>query len=103
MHSSLSNIRLAGIAVTTGSVVRDFIADGLAAGLDRVALERTAQTIGLRERRVAAPGVTALDLCADATERLDWMPRPSTPSSSSPKLLTTPSPIMLRFCMVALA
>jgi 3-oxoacyl-[acyl-carrier-protein] synthase-3 len=35
-----------------------------------VALERTAQTIGLRERRVAAPGVTALDLCADATERL---------------------------------
>ena len=70
MHSSLSNIRLAGIAVTTGSVVRDFIADGLAAGVDRVALERTAQTIGLRERRVAAPGVTALDLCADATERL---------------------------------
>ena len=57
MHSSLSNIRLAGIAVTTGSVVRDFIADGLAAGVDRVALERTAQTIGLRERRVAAPGV----------------------------------------------
>jgi 3-oxoacyl-[acyl-carrier-protein] synthase-3 len=70
MHSSLSNIRVAGIAVTTGSIVRDFITDGLAAGLDRVALERTAQTIGLRERRVAAPGVTALDLCADATERL---------------------------------
>lgn len=70
MHSSLSNIRVAGIAVTTGSIVRDFIADGLAAGLDRVALERTAQTIGLHERRVAAPGVTALDLCADATERL---------------------------------
>ena len=59
MHSSLSPIRLAGIAVTTGSVVRDFIADGLAAGLDRAALERTAQTIGLRERRVAAPGVTS--------------------------------------------
>jgi 3-oxoacyl-[acyl-carrier-protein] synthase-3 len=70
MHSSLSNIRVAGIAVTTGSVVRDFIADGLAAGLDRAALERTAQTIGLRERRVAVPGVTTLDLCADATERL---------------------------------
>jgi len=70
MHSSLHNIRVAGLAVTTGSVVRDFIADGLAAGLERVALERTAQTIGLRERRVAATGVTALDLCADATERL---------------------------------
>ena len=70
MNTSLHNIRVAGLAVTTGSAVRDFIADGLAAGLDRVALERTAQTIGLRERRVAAPGVTALDLCADATERL---------------------------------
>lgn len=70
MHSSLSNIRLAGLAVTTGSIVRDFIADGLAAGVDRAALERAAQTIGLRERRVAAAGVTALDLCADAAERL---------------------------------
>ena len=70
MHSSLSHLRIAGIAVTTGSVVRDFLADGLAAGLDRAALERTAKTIGLRERRVAAAGVTALDLCADATERL---------------------------------
>jgi 3-oxoacyl-[acyl-carrier-protein] synthase-3 len=70
MHSSLSNIRIAGLAVTTGSIVRDFIADGLAAGVERTALERTAQTIGLRERRVAAPGVTALDLCADASERL---------------------------------
>ena len=70
MHSTLSNIRIAGVAVTTGSVVRDFLADGLAAGLDRAALERTAKTIGLRERRVAAAGVTALDLCADATERL---------------------------------
>jgi len=70
MHSSLPNIRLAGLAVTTGSVVRDFITDGLAAGIDRAALERIAQTIGLRERRVVAPGVTALDLCADAAERL---------------------------------
>ena len=70
MHSTLHNIRVAGLAVTTGSVVRDFIADGLAAGLERAALERTAKTIGLRERRVASAGVTALDLCADATERL---------------------------------
>jgi 3-oxoacyl-[acyl-carrier-protein] synthase-3 len=70
MHSSLSNIRLAGVAVTTGSVVRDFVADGLAAGIERAALERVAQTIGFRERRVAAPGVTALDLCADAAARL---------------------------------
>ena len=70
MHTSLSNIRIAGLAVTTGSVVRDFIVDGLAAGLERSALERTAKAIGLRERRVAAVGVTALDLCADAATRL---------------------------------
>jgi len=70
MHSSLSNLRIAGLAVTTGSVVRDFIADGLAAGADRATLERTAKTIGLRERRVATPAITALDLCTDATTRL---------------------------------
>ncbi len=70
MHSSLSNIRLAGIAVTTGSIVRDYITDGLAAGVDRSILERNSKTLGLKERRVAAPGVTALDLCADAATRL---------------------------------
>ena len=70
MHSSLSNTRLAGIAVTTGSVVRDYIADGLAAGIERAVLERNSRTLGLKQRRVAAPGVTALDLCADAAARL---------------------------------
>jgi len=70
MHSSIANVRLAGLAVSTGSVSRDFLADGLALGLDRAQLERTAQTIGLRTRQVAAPGVTALDLCADAARRL---------------------------------
>lgn len=70
MHSSLSNIRLAGIAVTTGSIVRDYLADGLAAGIDRAVLERNAKTLGLKQRRVAAPGITALDLCNDAATRL---------------------------------
>lgn len=70
MHSSLSHLRLAGLAVTTGSVVRDYIADGLAAGLDRAVLERNAKTLGLKQRRIAAPGITALDLCADAATRL---------------------------------
>lgn len=70
MHSTLSNVRLAGLAVSTGSLTRDFIADGLGQGLERAALERTAQTIGLRTRQVAAPGITALDLCEDAARRL---------------------------------
>lgn len=70
MRSSLSNFRLAGLTVTTGSVERDFIADGLAAGIDRAQLERVSTTVGLRKRLVAPPGVTALDLCEDAARRL---------------------------------
>jgi len=70
MQTSLPAVRLAGLAVTTGPLVRDFLADGLAAGQDPGALERTARTVGLRHRLVAAPGQTALDLCADAAARL---------------------------------
>jgi len=70
MQTSLPAVRLAGLAVTTGPLVRDFLADGLAAGQEPGALERTARTVGLRRRLVAAPGQTALDLCADAATRL---------------------------------
>lgn len=70
MHSFLSHFRVAGVAVTTGSVERDFIADGLAAGVDRAQLERVSAAVGLRKRLVAPPGVTALDLCEDASRRL---------------------------------
>ncbi|MFM9167732.1 MAG: 3-oxoacyl-ACP synthase III family protein [Verrucomicrobiota bacterium] len=70
MHSALSHFRIAGVAVTTGFVERDFIADGLAAGIDRAQLERVSAAIGLRKRLVAPAGVTALDLCEDAARRL---------------------------------
>jgi 3-oxoacyl-[acyl-carrier-protein] synthase-3 len=70
LRSSLSNFRIAGLTVTTGSVERDFIADGLAAGLDRSQLERVSAAVGLKRRLVAPPGVTALDLCEDAARRL---------------------------------
>ena len=70
MYCTVTNIRIAGLAVSTGSGVRSFIADGLAAGIDGDQLERVAKTIGLRERRVVAPGVTTLDLCEDAARRL---------------------------------
>lgn len=70
MQSTLAPLRLAGLAVTTGPVERDFLQDGIAAGQDPVALERVARTVGLRRRLVAAPGQTALDLCADAARRL---------------------------------
>ncbi len=70
MHSVLSHIRIAGLAVTTGSVERDYVQDGLAAGCDQASLERTAKAVGLRRRWVVVGGVTALDLCADAATRL---------------------------------
>ncbi len=70
MYSVLSHIRIAGLAVTTGSVERDYVQDGLAAGIDRATLERTGKVVGLRKRLVVAAGVTALDLCADAATRL---------------------------------
>ncbi|MEY4271845.1 MAG: hypothetical protein RL250_711 [Verrucomicrobiota bacterium] len=70
MQTTFASVRLAGLAVTTGPVERDFLADGLAAGQDRAALERVAATVGLRRRLVAAPGQTALDLGADAAARL---------------------------------
>ena len=70
MHSHLSHFRLSGLAVTTGSIRRNFISDGQAQGIPLAQLERIAKTIGLRDRMVAAPHITALDLCEDATRRL---------------------------------
>ena len=70
MYTQLSNIRIAGLAVTTGSIERDYVQEGLAAGVDRVSLERSSKVVGLRKRMVAVAGVTALDLCADAAMRL---------------------------------
>jgi 3-oxoacyl-[acyl-carrier-protein] synthase-3 len=70
MKTTFASVRVAGLAVTTGPVERDFLAEGLAAGQERAALERVAATVGLRRRLVAAPGQTALDLCADAATRL---------------------------------
>jgi len=70
MQINLSHFRLAGLAVSTGAETRDYIKDGLAQGVSLAHLERVAKTIGLKERKVATPGVTALDLCEDASRRL---------------------------------
>jgi 3-oxoacyl-[acyl-carrier-protein] synthase-3 len=70
MQTTLSNIRIAGLAVTTGSIERDYVQEGLAAGVDRANLERSSKVVGLRKLMVAMDGVTALDLCADAATRL---------------------------------
>ena len=70
MQTTLANIRIAGLAVTTGSVERDYVQEGVALGLDRATLERSSKVVGLHKRMVAVEGVTALDLCADAAGRL---------------------------------
>ena len=70
MQLTLSHFRLAGLAVSTGAETKDYIKDGLAQGISLVHLERVSKTIGLKERKVATPGVTALDLCEDASRRL---------------------------------
>lgn len=70
MHSRLSNFRISGLAVTTGSEQCNYIADGLSQGVPLAQLERIAKTIGLGNRMVAAAHITALDLCEDAARRL---------------------------------
>lgn len=70
MHCAFNNIRLSGLAVTTGSIERDYVQDGLAMGFDRAGLERSGKVVGLRKRMVAPDGITTLDLCADAAIRL---------------------------------
>ena len=70
MHSPLSHFRIAGIAVTTGSITRDFFADGKAQGINQETLDRLSRTIGFKTRKVAGPKITALDLCEEATHRL---------------------------------
>ena len=70
MHTQIKHFRISGLGVTTGSIRRNFIADGQAQGVPLLQLERIAKTIGLRDRMVAAPDITALDLCEDAAQRL---------------------------------
>ena len=70
MHTQIKHFRISGLGVTTGSIRRNFIADGQAQGVPLPQLERIAKTIGLRDRMVAAPNITALDLCEDAARRL---------------------------------
>jgi 3-oxoacyl-[acyl-carrier-protein] synthase-3 len=70
MLTSLAHVRIAGLAVSTGAVTRDFIAEGLAQGISEAELRKVAKAVGLSTRKVAGQGITSLDLCADAAQRL---------------------------------
>lgn len=70
MLSAIPHLRLAGLAVETGSVTRRLKDEVDLYGGDAGQVERIARTVGLESRSVAAPGVTALDLCHAAATRL---------------------------------
>jgi 3-oxoacyl-[acyl-carrier-protein] synthase-3 len=70
MLSSLNHLRLAGLAVEVGSEKRRLMDEIGLYGGDPAQVERIARTVGLETRSVAAPGITALDLCEKAAGRL---------------------------------
>lgn len=70
MLSSLSHLRLAGLAVEVGSQKRRLMDEVELYGGDPAQVERIARTVGLESRSIAPPGITALDLCETAALRL---------------------------------
>ena len=70
MLSSLPHLRLAGLEVEFGSVTKRLRDEVALYGGDAAQIERIARTVGLESRSVAAPGITALDLCETAARRL---------------------------------
>lgn len=70
MLSAIPHLRLAGLAVEFGSETRRLRDEVDLYGGDAAQVERIARTVGLETRSVAAPGVTALDLCHAAARRL---------------------------------
>ncbi len=68
---SFQKASVRAIEVMVGSELCTVAEDFARLGGDTAQLERIRKTIGLAERRVAAPGVTALDLGEAAARRLD--------------------------------
>lgn len=70
MKTTLSGCRIAGIVAVPAPLVRRIADEVDAYGGDVAQVERIRKTLGLDERRVAPPGVTAVDLCEKAAVRL---------------------------------
>lgn len=70
MLSSIPHLRLAGLEVEFGSETRSLRDEVALYGGDAGQVDRIARTVGLEKRSIAAPGVTALDLCEKAARRL---------------------------------
>lgn len=70
MKTRLSGCRISGIVGVPGEIIRRIDDDVANFGGDVAQIERIKKALGLEERRVASPGVTALDLCEKAAVRL---------------------------------
>ena len=70
MKSVLKNFKISAMSLSTGSIIKSYIDDGLAKDIPRTKLERISKTIGLNNRKIALNNITALDLCEDASRRL---------------------------------
>lgn len=70
MKAKLSGCRIAGIVAVPGPEVRRIDDEIGLYGGDVAQIARIRRALGLEERRVAPPGVTALDLCEHAAREL---------------------------------
>jgi len=70
LRSSLTNLRLSGVAVSYGEQKRRLRDEVALYGGDASQVDRIARAVGLETRSVAAPGTTALDLGERAARRL---------------------------------
>jgi 3-oxoacyl-[acyl-carrier-protein] synthase III len=70
MKSVIKNFKISAMALSTGSITKSYIEDGLARDIPCAKLERTSKTIGLNIRKTVTNNITTLDLCEDASRRL---------------------------------
>lgn len=73
----LTKAKITAIHTIVGSELRKFDDDRDAFGGNEAQMERIKKTIGLDERRVVKEGVTAVDLCAEAVEKLSLESEPN--------------------------
>lgn len=70
MKQVVNGFRIAAIAATPGSEIRRMADETPLYGGDEEQLARIRRALGLDTRRIAAPGVTTLDLCEVAARRV---------------------------------
>lgn len=68
--SQIPNVRLSAVAATVPALTLRYAEEARALNENPAQAERIAKSIGLVERRVAAPDQTALDLCVHSAEHL---------------------------------